>query len=85
MDSGKKYVITYKITPHDYKGARKTMIVSEVEDAEDSVNRFDVTPEVIESLIQFQGKSTDQIVQILLHRFSPNQLLKIDFHFTPPS
>lgn len=88
MDSGKKYLITYKITPHDYKGARKTMIVSEVEDAEDSVNRFDVTPEVIESLIQFQGKSTDQIVQSFAPYigFTPNlQLLKtIDFAFHTP-
>lgn len=88
LDSGKKYMITYKVVSHDYKGAKKTMIISNVEDAEDSISCFNITPTVIKNLISFQGKTVEQIMRSFAPHigFTPNlQLLKtIDLAFHTP-
>ena len=50
MESGKKYKATYKLVPHPYKGAQLVMLIVHLEQAEDSVSNFKVTPAVAEQL-----------------------------------
>lgn len=86
LDSGKKYMITYKVVAHPYKGAKKTMVVFKVEDAEDSITRFRLTRDVVENLMQFQNKTTEQILKSFAPRigFTPNlqlfQTVELNFH-----
>ena len=54
LESGKKYLITYKLVPHPYKGQQLTMIILDAEDASDSVSNFRVTDEVKRTLNEFQ-------------------------------
>lgn len=54
LESGKKYLITYKLVPHPYKGQQLTMIILDAEDASDSVSNFKVTDEVKRTLNEFQ-------------------------------
>lgn len=88
LDSGKKYMITYKVIAHPYDGGKKVMVISNVEDAEDSITQFKITSEVVEHLAMFQGKTTEQIARAFAPHigFTPNlQLLKtIDFAFHTP-
>ena len=55
LESGKKYMATYKLVPHPYKGAQLTMLITNVVQATDSVNDFKVTPEIKQKLQQFQA------------------------------
>lgn len=55
LESGKKYLITYKLAPHPYKGQQLVMIITDVQQANDSVSNFAVTREVTENLKLFQG------------------------------
>lgn len=50
LESGKKYLVTYKLVPHPYKGAQLTMLIMAAKQATDSVNDFTVTPEVKQNL-----------------------------------
>ena len=88
LDSGKKYVITYKVVSHFYKGAKKTMIVYDVEDAEDGVVKFDITPKVKENLAKFNGKTTNFIAEKLALEigFQPpiNLIKAVDYAFHTP-
>ncbi len=54
LESGKKYLATYKLAPHPYKGQQLTMLITGIVQANDSVSNFQVTPEVIEHLRVFQ-------------------------------
>lgn len=45
LESGKKYLATYKIVPHPYKGQQLTMIITGVVQANDSVSNFQITDE----------------------------------------
>ena len=55
LESGKKYLITYKLVPHPYKGQQLTMIIIDVEEACDSVTNFRVTDEVKKNLDLFRN------------------------------
>lgn len=55
LESGKKYLITYKLVPHPYKGQQLTMIIVDVEEACDSVTNFHVTDEVKKNLDLFRN------------------------------
>ena len=55
LESGKKYLITYKLVPHPYKGQQLTMIILDVEEACDSVSNFHITEEVKKSLNKFKN------------------------------
>lgn len=55
LESGKKYLVTHKITPHPYKGQQLIMIVMSAEQANDSVTNFRITPEVIKNLDVFKN------------------------------
>lgn len=50
LESGKKYLVTYKLAPHPYKGQQLTMIVTDAVQANDSVSNFTITPEVTQKL-----------------------------------
>ena len=55
LESGKKYLITYKLVPHPYKGQQLVMIIIDVEEACDSVTNFRVTDEVKKNLDLFRN------------------------------
>lgn len=55
LESGKKYLATYKLVPHPYKGAQLVMLITSAVQATDSVNDFKLTPERIEHLKQIQN------------------------------
>lgn len=50
LESGKKYLITYKLVPHPYKGQQLVMIILDAEEACDSVTNFRITDEVKSNL-----------------------------------
>ena len=54
LDSGKKYLATYKLIPHPYKGQQLTMIITDVVQANDSISNFSLTTEVKEKLKIFR-------------------------------
>lgn len=54
LESGKKYLATYKLVPHPYKGAQLVMLITNAVQATDSVNDFKLNPERIEHLKQVQ-------------------------------
>lgn len=88
LDSGKRYMVTHKVVPNPHKGGRKVMIVSEVQDAEDSVSKFEVTTPVVNNLKKFQGRTTEEMVRsfAVYVGFTPNiqMLTTIDLAFHTP-
>ena len=64
LESGKKYLITYKLVPHPYKGQQLTMIIISAEEVADSVTNFTVTEDVKNQLRKFEelkGSVKDRI------------------------
>lgn len=55
LESGKKYLITYKLVPHPYKGQTLTMIILDVLEASDSVSNFKITDDVRKNLDLFRN------------------------------
>lgn len=55
LESGKKYLVTYKLTPHPYKGQQLIMIITNAVQANDSVSNFKVTPGIIDQLKVIQN------------------------------
>lgn len=55
LESGKKYLATYKLVPHPYKGAQLVMLITNAVQATDSVNDFRLNPERIGHLKQIQA------------------------------
>jgi len=55
LESGKKYLATYKLVPHPYKGAQLVMLITNAVQATDSVNDFKLTPERITHLQTVQA------------------------------
>lgn len=55
LESGKKYLVTYKLVPHPYKGQQLTMIIMDAVEAQDSITNFRVTDEVKKCLSSFQN------------------------------
>lgn len=54
LESGKKYMVTYKLVPHPYKGQQLTMLITNVVQASDSVSQFQITDETKADLKVFQ-------------------------------
>lgn len=50
LESGKKYLVTYKLVPHPYKGQQLTMLITNAVQASDSVSNFTVTAETKQKL-----------------------------------
>lgn len=55
LESGKKYMVTYKVVPHPYKGQQLTMIVTKAVQASDSVSNFKINAETKEHLDVFRN------------------------------
>lgn len=55
LESGKKYLATYKLAPHPYKGQQLTMIIIDLYQANDSVSNFHITDKVKENLNVFRS------------------------------
>jgi hypothetical protein len=55
LESGKKYMVTYKLVPHPYKGAQLTMLITNAVQATDSINDFKVGQTEIEHLKTIQN------------------------------
>ena len=70
LESGKKYLATYKLVPHPYKGAQLVMLITNAVQATDSVNDFKLNPERIEHLKQIQhlADSTESRVTSLVEK-----------------
>ena len=54
LESGRKYLITYKLVPHPYKGQQLVMVILDVEEASDSISNFHITDEVKKNLDKFR-------------------------------
>lgn len=54
LESGKKYLVTHKLVPHPYKGQQLIMLITDVKQANDSITSFNVNPETIKHLKEFQ-------------------------------
>lgn len=54
LESGKKYLVTYKLVPHPYKGQQLTMIIVGATQASDSISNFKVSEKTKEQLKIFQ-------------------------------
>lgn len=63
LESGKKYLVTHKMTPHPYRGQQLTMIITGVEESNDSITTFKVNDEIISHLRIFQNKSYLEIAE----------------------
>jgi 5S rRNA maturation endonuclease (ribonuclease M5) len=59
--SGNKYKITYKAIPHPLQQQEIMLLVSDVQDAQDSITKFSVNEEVKERLAVFQQKDGQTI------------------------
>lgn len=54
LESGKKYMVTYKLVPHPYKGQQLIMVITNAVHANDSISNFALTSETINNLAQIQ-------------------------------
>ena len=54
LESGKKYLCTYKLVPHPYKGQTLIMLITSAIPANDSVSNFRITEEAKQHLTIFQ-------------------------------
>lgn len=63
LESGKKYMVTYKLCPHPYKGQQLIMMITNVYDANDTVTNFKITDEIKEQLKVFKtdGSVEDKV------------------------
>ena len=64
LESGQKYLVTYKITPHPYKGSQLIMIILNIQQANDSVNNFVLdadTKTSLQTIQEIPGTPTEKI------------------------
>lgn len=54
LENGKKYIATYRLVPHPQDGQKLIMVIKDVEESDDFLTSFKITPEIIESLKKFQ-------------------------------
>lgn len=65
LESGKKYLVTYKLVPHPYKGSQLTMIITNIKQADDSVSNFKLTDEVksrLQTIKDLTGSTADKLI-----------------------
>lgn len=63
LEAGKNYQIIYKVVPHPYKGQQQVLIVSDIKESGDIVTSFEVTPEVMNDLSEFQKYTFKQLAE----------------------
>ena len=91
LEAGQKYLVTYKLVPHPYKGQQLVMLITDAKQANDSVSNFTITEEAKEQLDLFKaipGTVTEKIdtltekVKGLLGYNGNNTLIQaIDFSY----
>lgn len=71
LESGKKYLATYRLVPHPYRGQQLTMVITSLVQANDSVTNFKVTPEVKANLQTFRNLtgSVEDRLTLMAERF----------------
>ena len=94
LESGQKYMITYKLVPHPYKGRQLIMIILDAEQANDSVTDFKLTDSVKESLKTVQeipgtlsekiNTMTEKVKGILGYDGINTLIQAIDFAYNTP-
>lgn len=94
LESGQKYMITYKLVPHPYKGRQLIMIILDAEQANDSVTDFKLTDSVKESLKTIQEipgtieekitTMTEKVKGILGYDGINTLIQSIDFAYNTP-
>lgn len=55
LESGKKYLLTYKLVPHPYSGQQLIMMVTDIKNANDSITNFKINEETKQHLQIFQN------------------------------
>ena len=64
LESGKKYCITYKLTPHPFKGQQLTMIILDATEAADSITDFHLTEDnkkMLNQVKNMEGNVHDKV------------------------
>ena len=64
LESGKKYCITYKLTPHPFKGQQLTMIILDATEAADSITDFHLTEDnkkMLDQVKNMKGSVHDKV------------------------
>ena len=64
LESGKKYCITYKLTPHPFKGQQLTMIILDATEAADSITDFHLTEDnkkILDQVKNMEGSVHDKV------------------------
>lgn len=71
LESGKKYLATYKLAPHPYKGQQLIMLITQVVQANDSVSNFTVGDAEIADLkvIQSLPGTVEERVTLIAEKF----------------
>ncbi len=84
VDSGKEYIIYYRITPNP-KTNRSTLVVHKIEDLAKSEEEFVITDEVKASLDKFGTKTFDELIEqakgIVNANFNTKLITVIDLTF----
>ena len=62
LEAGKNYQIIYKVAPHPYKGQQQMLIVKEVKESSDVITSFEITPDVVNDLKEFQKYGFKELV-----------------------
>ena len=55
LESGKKYLVTYKLVPHPYKGQQLIMLITKAVQASDSISNFKINNDTKEHLNIFKN------------------------------
>ena len=64
LESGQKYMITYKLVPHPYKGQQLIMLILDAKQANDSVSNFELTDQVkisLDKINSIQGTVKEKV------------------------
>lgn len=70
LESGQKYLVTYKLVPHPYKGQQLTMIITNAVQANDSVSNFQVDETAkhnLDVIRNIPGTVTEKIDTLVQH------------------
>lgn len=95
LESGKKYMVTYKLVPHPYKGQQLVMLILDAKQANDSITNFELTDQVklsLKTINNYCLKNINNAIQMLTAKvkgllgYDGNDTLiqAIDFAFNTP-
>lgn len=70
LESGQKYLVTYKLVPHPYKGQQLTMLITDAVQANDSVSNFHIDDTVkanLDVVRNIPGNVSEKIDKLVKH------------------